>query len=293
MPLIPSSIADPFSWFGSLVKEGDEQLHEEYKSNAIKMKGYFLPAHPYTGRNDESIYFIDVEENSEMNSIGYSFESYCGERYVEEYGNAVINVNERHREIHNPDSVRQYIDRNILTLQSLKDVVSIKKLANATELNNVLQQLIQYLEKKVTGNTVLSSNEERLSNNYFGFTGTITNVEFLFHSLADIGLFDDDNESQKELFKEVITGPLKDPNDKLKIMCNNGKAAFIFQHLKSLFRDLSFSRIEASQLFINRNGKPITANDLSKALNLFSNKDPNPEKDQIEIHLQKVTKKIG
>src|SRR5579885_922460 len=93
--LKPSSVDSPLAWFATLLLTiGREALLGEFKLHAMEEEGYFMPAYPYTGLNDETWYFVDIEENGEMNTVSYSFDDYCKKRYSIEYGHVVFHLNE-------------------------------------------------------------------------------------------------------------------------------------------------------------------------------------------------------
>lgn len=283
--LTNSTVESPLAWFEALViSEGIGVLHVDFKAKAAEQDGYFMPLDQYGKYYDESVYFVDTESNAQMLLHGYTFESYCENRVSYEYGLAVLNLDKKLLEIEEEKAFQKYTIQILTLINSLVEIAQKKKgFKDKSYLHKVLNDLKEYIEAKTNRQiSVISKEDEKVSNkNKFGYFGSINIIHHLFSTLVEIGLVEDEG-NQRQLFYDILSNPEESAKGKLKVVCKNGEAAYIFQELKILFNGLTPSNIEKSKLFINKKGAIITANDLSKALTIYNKKYPNPSKEEID-----------
>ena len=122
--------------------------------------------------------------------------------------------------------------------------------------------------------------EANLTKNIYGFQKGIKTVPQLYEILVELNFFDEDDD-QYDNFYRVLTSFPEKSSVKLKVACNNQKAAYILYTLKKkkvLFKKLTYRRISNSEIFCNKRNKPFNENDLSKALSTFiKNKEKNKD----------------
>jgi hypothetical protein len=267
-----SSVVNPLAWFESLIiADGYVLLHKEFKVHAKEQGGYFLPAHPYNGLTDESVYFIDIISYEDMNMIGYTFESYAGDRVSNEYGVAILNFNKRLTEIAGEKEVERFLALTVASIKSYQEVTQKKKKFNGKDyLNKVLNDLMEYVQYQVSNTQVDQSGDS--VNTIFGFKKGTRTIRLLYECLVSIEFFDESID-QSELFFNILTMPEIDHgHPKIKVSCSVEKAAYIFRRLEPLFNNLSFRSIEQTGAFINRLNQPFKESGLSKALHFFLEK---------------------
>ena len=259
------TIEDPIGWFEELIVNFSESyLINEFKSFAKNENGYFMPAIPYTGLNDESVYFIDSEENGEMNSTSFYFHDYINLRLQREYRKVIMQIDDNFDK-----SGRIQIDK-VKIIGRIKALSYLATTINFYGQNNLLKDTLQnitfYLDS--SGNTV--SSIALSAKNIFGFNSSTRKINEVYTCLQELGFFDSDVD-QHDTFSTVLMSEVC-LDIKLTVSCTNQKAAYILRRLEPLFYNLTFRTIDKTKIFCNKKGVPFTENDLSKALHIFLSK---------------------
>ncbi|MEI9943292.1 MAG: hypothetical protein WDN26_03655 [Chitinophagaceae bacterium] len=273
--LSPSSIEKPLEWFESLILIEDlTPLQEEFKSYAKAQGGYFMPAHPYTGLNDESIFFTDIEANNEMNMVGHSFGNYWSNRFSNEYGLAILNLDKKIAELQKEVEKQSYLDMHLTLISSFQEIAQKKNIfKQEISLHNVLNNLKEYVQRKVDIQEV--DHQDQLNDtfsNIFGFKKGTRSIRILYNDLVEVGFFDYGID-QLELFMNIFTLQSDTAgNSKLKVACSVEKAAYIFRRLEPLFYNLNYRNIEKQNVFVNNLNRPFKESGLSKGLLKFKEK---------------------
>jgi len=120
----------------------------------------------------------------------------------------------------------------------------------------------------------LADGKQKAGIKSFSWTGSQAQLEALWQALKDAGYID------TETTKEVFTGIFADELINCKAVQwtgSNRLLSYLFNQMNSGNKPLILSQewqsiIEKNQLFINRNGKPLKAGDLSTALNSISDR---------------------
>lgn len=260
--IVSSTVDNPIAWFESLIVKGlGSRLHNDFKEYAKQQGGYFMPVHPYNGMNDETVFYIDFEQNQEMHSSVHKFSAYLENKLQEEYRNSIYII----------DTSSLVKDRYQKLSNILSSLINLSDEIDFFGMNDTLKEIVVKLFAFINKETGVSVIEENTVKDIFGFTKGTKSIKLLYEILVELRFFDEDI-NQYDIFNLVLTTIPNHKEIKLTISCNNQTAAYILRKIEPLFNRLTFRNISTSKIFYNKRGKLITETDLSKALNSFQRK---------------------
>jgi hypothetical protein len=260
-------------WFNSLIANREsEDLKNDFKLFAKQQGGYFMPNHPSYDFNDESVFYIDLENDGNMVSSSYSFSLFMDNRIDEEYRKVILCISELKIE----DQPNDYIISLKSQLDSLIYLNSTLNIQEKREkINTTLQNVLNYIRDHVSTTTQISESENQLIETVFGYLGKRTEIKDLYNSLEILGFFNPDI-NQYESFYKILTTPsstkVVNLQTYIKVSCGNNSAAYILSKIEPLFSRLNFRSIDKSGLIKNRLDHPFTESGLSKAKSIFKAK---------------------
>ena len=102
----------------------------------------------------------------------------------------------------------------------------------------------------------------------------------------------DDEEIDEEDFIDAFTFPNPQLlSNKIKFTCNNNLLSYFLQSLKPFFSELTNAKIEQSKIFINKQSKLVTSNDIEASLSRGKDKNAT-EKIKIDQFVSKLKKHL-
>lgn len=257
-------------WFNSLIanREG-EVLKSDFKLFAKQQGGYFMPNHLNYGFNDESVFYVDIENDGNMLSNSYSFSQFVDKRIDDEYSKVISCISKlKSKEENNGiiTSLKSQLDSLIYLNSTLNIFGKTEKIQTA------LENIESYIKSGSSTTTQISESETHLVETVFGFKGKLTEIKPLYNSLENLDFFNSDN-NQYESFHQILTTPTSTKvvnlQTSITVSCDNYKAAYILSKIEPLFSRLNFRNIHKSGLIKNRIGNPFTESGLSKAKTIF------------------------
>lgn len=147
------------------------------------------------------------------------------------------------------DQVWEPYDFWLLELEeSAKDFHAVFQVFSATQKNN---------HSKLT--------PKRLT---FGFNGKKEKLSQIINLLCvHADLLKEEHSPADLLISLFLSHDIAPGETKIYLDCDNKAFKLIIVSLKPMFNDLSYNNIELSNSFLSKGGKPLTANDISKAAN--------------------------
>lgn len=277
-------------WFKWLVVDKPfDKLQEEFKAYAKMNCGYFLPKHPNYDINDESVFYVDIEQDGNMTSAvsTFSFSQFVEMRIDDEYKKTILCI----RELKKGDVQNDTIDSLKSELNSLLYLNSTSNVLEKREkIKIALENIVNYIKDEMFTTTQINESETVLIETIFGFKGKLTEIRPLYDSFENLGFFNPDN-NQYESFHQILTIPTSTKvvnlQTSITVSCDNYKAAYILSKIEPLFSRLNFRSIDKSRLIKNRLGNPFTESSLSKAKTIFRQRAEidNTLKDEIDREL--------
>lgn len=259
-------------WFNSLIVNGNlDDLKNEFKAFAKNEGGYFNLIPPHFEIKDESVFYVDVEQDGNMTNYvrSFSFSQFVIKRIKEEFNKAVVCINDESKYLNGEEKVDNYNSlitqlNTFIYLNTKSDFVEGKE-----QLIVVLRHLVDLLIEKISLNAPSKTDENYLGETVFGFKGKVSEARLMYNTLEEIGLLNPDID-QYDIFQTILINStstmLVNLQNPLQVHCSNYKAAYIFRKMEDLFTRLSFRTIGNSKAILNKKGKPFTEQDLSKAL---------------------------
>lgn len=256
-------------WFNNLISDREgEVLKNDFKLFAKQQGGYFMPNHPNYDFNDESVFYVDIENDGNMLSNSYYFSQFVDKRIDDEYSKVISYIGELKSKEEN-DGVITSMKSQLDSLIYLNSTLNI--LEKREKIRTTLENIVSYIKDDTT-TTQKNESETPLIETVFGFTGKRTEIKPLYYALENLGFFNPDD-NQYESFYQILTIPTSTKVVNLQtlitVSCDNYKAAYILSKIEPLFSRLNFRNIDKSGLFKNRLGNPFTESSLSKAKTIF------------------------
>lgn len=258
------------NWFDSLIANREsEVLKNDFKLFAKQQDGYFMPNHPNYDFNDESVFYVDIENDGQMLSNSYSFSQFVDKRIDDEYGKVILCISEFKNKKEQNDIITS-LKSKLDSLIYLNSTLNI--LGKTEKIKSILENIVNYINSDPSATTQISESEAHLIETVFGFKGKRTEIRSLYNSLEILGFFNPDI-NQYESFHQILTIPSSTTvinlQTSITVSCDNYKAAYILSKIEPLFSRLNFRSIDKSSLIKNRLGKPFTESSLSKAKSIF------------------------
>jgi parvulin-like peptidyl-prolyl isomerase len=258
------------SWFKALIAEnGLEGLKKEFKMLAEQQGGYFMPNHLNYDSKDESVFYVDIENDDKMLSNSYSFSQFVDKRIDEEYSKVIVCISEFKNSAEQNDiitSLKSQLD-SLIYLNSTLNI-----LGKTEKIQTRLENIVNYIKSGSSSTTQISQSETNLVETFFGFKGKRSEIRPLYNSLEILSFFNPDN-NQYETFHQILTTPTStmvvNLQTSITVSCDNYRAAYILSKIEPLFSRLNFRSIEKSGIIKNRLGNPFTESSLSKAKTIF------------------------